>query len=95
MILCNTPQGSHLFVDRASSSGCRQTIEGVLQEIIIAPAKSGFVRNSFDCVAPRAVSIRPLGQGIVAMLEVLTAFFGVMSAGIFIAHACDGYLSRP
>ena len=69
--------------------------KGVLQEIIIAPAKSGFVRNSFDCVAPRAVSIRPLGQGIVAMLEVLTAFFGVMSAGIFIAHACDGYLSRP
>jgi hypothetical protein len=28
------------------------------------------------------------------MLEVVTAFFGVMSAGIFIAHAVDGYRSR-
>jgi hypothetical protein len=29
------------------------------------------------------------------MLEIFTAFFGIISAGIFIAHACDGYLSRP
>jgi hypothetical protein len=29
------------------------------------------------------------------MLEVFTAIFGVMSAGIFIAHAFDGYWSRP
>jgi len=28
------------------------------------------------------------------MLEVVTALFGVMSAGIFIAHAVDGYRSR-
>jgi hypothetical protein len=28
------------------------------------------------------------------MLEALTALFGVMSAGIFIAHAVDGYRSR-
>ncbi len=28
------------------------------------------------------------------MLEAVTAFFGVMSAGIFIAHAIDGYRSR-
>jgi hypothetical protein len=28
------------------------------------------------------------------MLEAVTAFFGVMSAGIFIAHAVDGYRSR-
>jgi hypothetical protein len=28
------------------------------------------------------------------MLEAITAFFGVMSAGIFIAHAIDGYRSR-
>jgi hypothetical protein len=41
----------------------------------------------------------PLGSGaghfgIVAMLEAVTAFFGIMSAGIFIAHAVDGYRSR-
>jgi hypothetical protein len=29
------------------------------------------------------------------MLDVFTAFFGIISAGIFIAHACDGYWSRP
>jgi hypothetical protein len=33
--------------------------------------------------------------GIVVMLEAITALFGVISAGIFIAHACDGYWSRP
>jgi len=27
-------------------------------------------------------------------LEAFTAFFGVMSAGIFIAHAVEGYRSR-
>jgi len=28
------------------------------------------------------------------MLEAVTAFFGIMSAGIFVAHAIDGYRSR-
>jgi hypothetical protein len=28
------------------------------------------------------------------MFEAVTVFFGVMSAGIFIAHAVDGYRSR-
>jgi hypothetical protein len=28
------------------------------------------------------------------MLEAVTAIFGIMSAGIFIAHAVDGYRSR-
>jgi len=27
------------------------------------------------------------------MLEAITAFFGVMSVGIFVAHAVDGYMS--
>jgi hypothetical protein len=30
-----------------------------------------------------------------AMLETITAVFGIMSAGIFLAHALDGYWSRP
>jgi hypothetical protein len=51
--------------------------------------------NPFDCVSAHAVRSRPLGYRIVAMLEVFTALFGVMSAGIFIAHALDGYRSRP
>jgi len=28
------------------------------------------------------------------MLDAVTALFGVISAGIFLAHALDGYLSR-
>jgi len=32
--------------------------------------------------------------GIVAMLDAVTALFGVISVGIFIAHAVDGYWSR-
>jgi hypothetical protein len=27
------------------------------------------------------------------MLEAVTAIFGIMSVGIFVAHAVDGYLS--
>jgi hypothetical protein len=29
------------------------------------------------------------------MIETVTALFGVMSAGIFLAHAVEGYRSRP
>jgi hypothetical protein len=29
------------------------------------------------------------------MIETVTAFFGLISASIFLAHAFDGYRSRP
>ena len=29
------------------------------------------------------------------MIETMTALFGVMSAGIFLAHAVEGYRTRP
>lgn len=51
-------------------------------------------RNPFDCVSPRAVRSGGWALGSVAMLEAVTALFGIMSAGIFIAHAVDGYRSR-
>jgi hypothetical protein len=35
-----------------------------------------------------------LGLRIVAMLDAVTALFGVISVGIFVAHAVDGYWSR-
>ena len=65
-----------------------------LPEIIIAFAKFAPHRNPFDCVTPRAVRSGCGATGSVAMFEALTAFFGVMSVGIFIAHAVDGYRSR-
>jgi hypothetical protein len=66
----------------------------VLLEIIIPLETFGFLRNLFDCVSRRAVSFRSLEFRIIAMLELFTAFCGVMSACIFIAHAYDGYRSR-
>jgi hypothetical protein len=50
-------------------------------------------RNPFDCALPHAVRFTRWALGLVAMLEVVTAFFGFMSVSIFIAHAVDGYLS--
>jgi hypothetical protein len=29
------------------------------------------------------------------MIEIVTALFGVVSASIFLAHAFEGFLSRP
>jgi hypothetical protein len=57
-------------------------------------------KSSGPIEIPLTVQARvPLGQaagylGSVVMFEAVTAFFGVMSAGIFIAHAVDGYRSR-
>jgi len=67
---------------------------GVLPKIIIRLSKFSFPRNSFDCVAGCAVRSVALGPGIIAMLEAVTALFGIISAGIFLAHAVDGYWSR-
>jgi hypothetical protein len=62
--------------------------------------KSSF---TFEMLAPHGILFtvrarggfgRIAGSGITTMLEAVTAFFGVMSAGIFIAHAVDGYRSR-
>jgi hypothetical protein len=67
----------------------------VLQEIIIALSKSGLLRNPFDCVSPHAVRSGRWVAGFIAMLDAFIAIFGVISAGIFIAHAVDGYWSHP
>ena len=57
----------------------------------------------FENPAARGILLtvrHPLALGPIAgsrdrtMFEAVTAFFGVMSAGIFIAHAVDGYRSR-
>jgi hypothetical protein len=37
----------------------------------------------------------PRGARTLAMIETVTALFGLISAGIFLAHAFDGYRSRP
>jgi hypothetical protein len=74
----------------ARTSGC--ALQSVLQKIIIELSKFLFLRNPFDCVSLHAVRSGRWPR-IVAMLEAITAFFFVISAGIFIAHALDGYRS--
>jgi hypothetical protein len=29
------------------------------------------------------------------MIEIVSALFGMLSISIFVAHACEGFLSRP
>ena len=68
--------------------------QDVLPKITIRLSKFSFPRNSFDCAAGCALRFPVLGSGIIAMLEAVTALFGIISAGIFLAHAVDGYWSR-
>ena len=49
--------------------------------------------NSFDC-ATRQSFCPSRGQRIVAMIETVTALLGLVSAGIFLAHAFEGFRSR-
>ena len=52
--------------------------------------------NPFDYMHLHGVSLilALRGSRYRAMLEAFTALFAVMSAGVFIAHAIDGYRSR-
>ena len=54
------------------------------------PANYGILLTVRGCKAFGSIA----GYRIDTMFEAVTAFFGVMSAGIFIAHAVDGYRSR-
>lgn len=74
-------------------SPSRSRRERVLHQSIIALSKFGLDRNSFDCAARLAVLSHP-GRKDTAMIETVTAFFGLISASIFLAHALDGFRSR-
>jgi hypothetical protein len=67
----------------------------VLLQIISRISISGAAGNPFDCAAPRVVSVVQGLPRTVAMIETVTALFGFISASIFLAHAYEGYRSRP
>jgi hypothetical protein len=53
-------------------------------------------RIFFDCAGLIAVlSHAGWHSRTTAMIETVTALFGALSAGIFLAHALDGFWSRP
>jgi hypothetical protein len=66
----------------------------LLPEIISRIPIRAAVRNPFDCAALRTVLYRR-GLWTTAMIETVTAFFGLLSASIFLAHAFEAYRSRP
>jgi hypothetical protein len=50
--------------------------------------------NLFDCATVESFCARAGAQRICAMIETVTAVMGLVSAGIFLAHAFEGYRSR-
>src|SRR5437016_8110514 len=50
--------------------------------------------NLFDCATPRSFCGLRGRKGSFAMIETVTAVLGLVSAGIFLAHAFEGYRSR-
>jgi hypothetical protein len=66
----------------------------LLRQIISRVRFSFPAGNSFDCAAGHVVLFAIGAQRIFAMIETVTAFLGLFSAGIFIAHAFEGFRSR-
>jgi len=50
--------------------------------------------NLFDCATARSFCGLQGRKGTFAMIETVTAVLGLVSAGIFLAHAFEGYRSR-
>jgi hypothetical protein len=50
--------------------------------------------NLFDCATARSFCGWQGRKGTFAMIETVTAVLGLVSAGIFLAHAFEGYRSR-
>ena len=75
-------------------SGARALGAALLRQIISRVRSSFPAGNSFDCAAGHVVLFALGAQRIFAMIETVTAFLGLFSAGIFIAHAFEGFRSR-
>jgi hypothetical protein len=77
----------------ARSHGLARFPTHLLRQNISQLRFSIFPRNPFDCATRQ--SFCPGGaQRTFAMIETVTAFLGLMSAGIFLAHAFDSFRSR-
>jgi len=66
----------------------------LLQQIITRPDLRRRPRNLFDCATARSFCGWQGRKGTFAMIETVTAVMGLVSAGIFLAHAFEGYRSR-
>jgi hypothetical protein len=66
----------------------------LLQQIITRSGSSRQPLNLFDCATGRSFCGLQGRKGTFAMIETVTAVLGLVSAGIFLAHAFEGYRSR-
>jgi hypothetical protein len=66
----------------------------LLYQSISQPRISIGARNPFDCARQHVVLSGPGRKRIFAMIETVTTLLGLVSAGIFLAHAFEGYRSR-
>jgi hypothetical protein len=77
----------------ALSLGAAPLLARLLRKIISQIRFSIFQGNPFDCAAWQ--SFCAVGaQRTRAMIETVSAFLGLVSAGIFLAHALEGFHSR-
>jgi hypothetical protein len=77
---------------RRAADLCRRGTN-LLHQIISRLRFSIFQRNSFDCAASQSFC-PSRGALDIAMIETVTAFMGLISASVFLAHAYDGFRSR-
>jgi hypothetical protein len=72
--------------------------DNLLHQIITRPDLRFRQLNLFDCASKRSfcgsAGVPREVCGKFAMIETVTAVLGLVSAGIFLAHAFEGYRSR-
>jgi hypothetical protein len=68
--------------------------DNLLHQIITRPDLRFRQLNLFDCAGKQSFCALAGAQRKFAMIETVTAVMGLVSAGIFLAHAFEGYRSR-
>lgn len=81
--------------DRTHSARAPVPLSDKLLQQIITRARSEFLPvNLFDCATARSFGVCQGRKRTFAMIETVTAVMGLVSAGIFLAHAFEGYRYR-
>ena len=68
--------------------------DDLLHQIITPTRSTNPAVNLFDCARLQSFGCRQGRIRICAMIETVTALMGLVSAGIFLAHAFEGYRYR-
>jgi hypothetical protein len=95
MVAGATPLTARQPVDLRDQAARPVPLSDNLLQQIISRRRSEFGQmNLFDCATRQSFSPRAGAQRTFAMIEMVTAVMGLLSAGIFLAHAFEGYRYR-